>query len=101
MISSTIKFLNKSKIFNPLAIRVSKSFSTDPFKAKEAGEEKIFVSQTEREVLKKLLNKVKKNLDADEERTEITDLKAVLKKHKIALNDELIKELRHWRDIHH
>lgn len=97
----TFKLLNKSMIVNKYAIKSAMSFSTDPFKSKEVAEEKYFVSQTEREVLKKLLNRVKKDLDADNERTEISDLKTILKKHKIALNDDLIKEIRHWRDIHH
>ena len=95
------KLLSNSIKVNKYAIRSSMSFSTDPFKAKEVAEEKHFISQTEREVLKKLLNRVKKDLDADIERTEILDLKTILRKHKIPVNEDLIKEIISWRDIHH
>ncbi len=80
---------------------IKRSFGTDPFKTKEVAEEKQYINRTERETLKKLLRQVKEQLDKDHIENETKDLKNVLNKYKITVTDELIKDIKDWRDLHH
>ena len=80
---------------------IRRSFGTDPFKTKEAAEEKQFINRTERETLKKLLRQVKEQLDKDHIENETKDLKNILNKYKINVTSELIKDIKDWRDLHH
>ena len=77
------------------------NFTTDPFKAKEYGEEKQFINKEEKDILKKLIKKIRAEVEVDHEKNEINDLMNILAKHKVKTNDELIKALRYWKDQHH
>ena len=80
---------------------ISQCNFADKFKEKESAEEAYFVNKNEREALKKLLKKAKAQ-NKNHEATEISDLKAILNKHKItAFTDDLIKDIQKWRDEHH
>lgn len=84
-----------------LIFRRSFGTSTDPLKSKETAEENLYINRQERETLKKLLKQVKQQLDKDHEENEIKDLKNIFSKFNVACSDELIKDIRGWRDIHH
>ncbi len=80
---------------------ISHSNFGDKFKEKESAEEAYFVNKNEREALKKILKKAKAQ-NKNHEISEITDLKAILNKHKVTVfTDELIKDIQKWRDEHH
>lgn len=86
--------------FKQLSFVTYKGFA-DKFKEKESAEEAYFVNKNEREALKKVLKKAKAQ-NKDHELKEISDLKAVLNKHKISVfTDDLIKDIQKWRDEHH
>ncbi len=93
----------KKSFFNskPYLYFTKFNFTTDPFKAKEFGEEKQFISKEEKDILKKLIKKIRTEVEVDHENNEITDLKNILAKHKIKTNEELIKALRYWKETHH
>lgn len=96
--------MNKSiKVLNLLKPKPFsfKFFSIDNFKSREQAEEKVYVSQIERDTLKKLLKKVKSELEKDHVENEIKELKSVLTKFNIKPTDDLISDIRSWRDHHH
>lgn len=83
-----------------LTFVANKGFA-DKFKEKESAEEAYFVNKSERDTLKKLLKKAKAQ-NKDHEVKEVSDLKAILNKHKISVfTDDLIKDIQKWRDDHH
>ena len=89
------------KSYKPI-FTVKRSFGlTDPLKSKETVEENLYVNRQERDTLKKLLKQVKQQLDKDHEENEIKDLKNIFEKFGVKASDELIKDIRGWRDIHH
>ncbi len=90
------------KNFKPsLNVRRSFGSSTDPLKSKETVEENLYINRQERDTLKKLLKQVKQQLDKDHEENEIKDLKNIFDKFGVKISEELIKDIRGWRDIHH
>jgi len=89
------------KSYKPI-FTVKRSFGLiDPLKSKETVEENLYVNRQERDTLKKLLKQVKQQLDKDHEENEIKDLKNIFEKFGVKASDELIKDIRGWRDIHH
>lgn len=83
---------------NKLVFFQSKGFS-DPFKKKEIGEEKNYINKQERDLLKKLMKKIKE--DHNHESVEVNALKQLLGNHNISASDSLIKDIQRWRDEHH
>jgi len=97
-----MNFLKKSTLLVKPYFNLARfKFTTDPFKAKEYGEEKQFINKEEKDILKKLIKKIRAEVEVDHEKNEINDLQNLLAKHKIKPNDELIKALRYWKETHH
>jgi len=75
------------------------------FKDKERTEEKIFIDKRERELMKKLLDKlntgekeeVKEPKKENESKAESTALKTILEKHKTSIPQELFVDIVRWK----
>ena len=94
------KVLNRNLKNMPFLSLSNKSFS-DVFKNREKAEEDVYVNKQERELMKKLLKKIKTEHNPDHESNEINELKAIFKKHNIEASNTLIGEIQKWRDVHH
>ncbi len=95
----SIRNLLKIRNFTKIQYGVRR-FSNNSFNLKEKAEELNFISKGEKDILKKLVAKVKQS-NVEHENNEIKDLKIILQKHKIPISDEVIKGIRLWKDIHH
>lgn len=84
---------------NPMSFQ--KFGFTDNFRDREAAEEKVFVSKQERDALKKLLLKIKKDQDSDHVKTEINALEAIFKKNGVTSSEGLVKDILDWKEKHH
>jgi hypothetical protein len=76
---------------------------TDSFKSKEKIEEKIFIDKKERELMKKLLEKLStEEKDVKPKKENVTkedseSLHKILKKHKLNIPQELFIDIVHWK----
>lgn len=80
---------------------VSRCTFVEKFHEKEKAEEKYYIDRQERDVLKKLMKKVRETHVENAVEQETIDLIAVLKKHKVEPNDEILKDLKEWKQEHH
>jgi len=71
-------------------------FSDDVFSKKEHAAERDFINRTERELLKKIVQKYE-NLDPEEAAQISGKLESLLKKHKITPTPALLADLKKWR----
>lgn len=85
-------------------VNVKAARFADNFREKEKMEEKIYIDKKERELMKKLLEKlntddidvsVQKQEQASKEDQEA--LSKILKKHKVEIPEELFKDIIHWK----
>lgn len=79
----------------------AKLFANDAIKKKEKLEEENYVNRQERELMKKLLKKIKSEHNPTHESDEVNELKSLLKKHKIEPTEILIEDIKKWRDDNH
>lgn len=97
-------FFLRFKVIYPLQninglFKLNKMCVTDKFKEKETGDEAFFINKKEREVLKKLMDKVKASEDKDHIKKELEAIKAIFSKHRIlSYSEELIKDIQKWKE---
>jgi len=102
---NTFKFLCKNSFkgvakSNMINYQTMRLFS-DNFSKREKAEEKNYVNQQERDLLKKLCKKLKAEQNADHEVEEVVELKKIFGNHNITPSEQLINDIRTWRDEHH
>ena len=94
-------FQSTTSYYNINFYKKSLSFFSDTLKKKERLEEENYVNKQERELMKKMLKKIKAEHNPEHESDEINELKSILRKNKIEPTENLIKDIREWRDEHH
>lgn len=100
MNSNLIKFVKNKSVFNFFSKIRLNNFS-ELFKDKEKVEEKIFIDKKERDLMKKLLEKLQtsepEHHRPDEKNPDKDRLEEILKKHNKKIPNELIEDLLHWK----
>lgn len=98
------KFSLNSQILKKLSFVNFRAARFGDFKDKERTEEKIYIDKRERELMKKLLEKLNtgekeevKPKKENESKAESTALKTILEKHKTSIPQELFVDIVRWK----